>query len=122
MNRRDVTDRPATPIGDDVRDRVSTESRVHDLKTHPRYWQHVAAGLKRFEVRKDDRGFREGDVLVLHEWPEAPRRDQPCMCKSGGCHRPTRRIRRRVTYVLPGGQYGIEAGYVVLGLERLTDG
>jgi hypothetical protein len=40
----------------------------HDLKTHPEYFNNVWEGRKRFELRKDDRGFHEGDIIHLREW------------------------------------------------------
>lgn len=41
---------------------------THDLKTHPEYFQAIHDGIKQFEVRKDDRGFRVGDALHLREY------------------------------------------------------
>ncbi len=38
----------------------------HDLKLNDRYFDAVTNAVKTFEVRKDDRGFRVGDTLVLH--------------------------------------------------------
>lgn len=38
----------------------------HVLKTLPDYFDAVARGEKTFEVRRDDRGFQKGDILVLH--------------------------------------------------------
>lgn len=40
----------------------------HDLKTWPDFYDRVITRSKRFELRKDDRGFRVGDTLVLREW------------------------------------------------------
>jgi hypothetical protein len=42
------------------------------LKCHPPFFGHVVAGAKTFEVRTDDRDFREGDVLHLREWGPFP--------------------------------------------------
>jgi len=41
---------------------------THDLKTEPKYFDAVKAGLKTVEIRQDDRWFEVGDWLKLHEW------------------------------------------------------
>jgi hypothetical protein len=41
---------------------------VHPLKCWPVYFEGIASGQKRFELRKDDRDFRTGDALRLQEW------------------------------------------------------
>lgn len=40
----------------------------HELKSWPIYFRDVAAGIKTFEIRINDRGFVVGDVLRLREW------------------------------------------------------
>lgn len=83
----------------------------HVLKTWSVYWDAIASGRKNFEVRRDDRGFQRGDILVL-------RRFDP---KTGLYDRvgyDYRDIRKRVAYILTGGQWGIEPGHVVMGLEN----
>lgn len=44
------------------------EIAVHELKTWPEYFQAIKSGKKTFEVRKNDRSFKVGDVLLLKEW------------------------------------------------------
>jgi len=91
-------------------------AKEHVLKTYADYWDAVERGEKPFEVRRDDRGFQKGDVLVLRrmkkgflgKWEED---------RTYSDNRP-RDLRRKITYVLTGGQLGIEPGYVVLGLKR----
>jgi hypothetical protein len=41
---------------------------THELKTWPDYYAHLVDGSKTFEYRRDDRGFKVGDVLHLREW------------------------------------------------------
>ena len=41
---------------------------IHELKTWPEYYSQVRDGHKRFELRKDDRGFAVNDLLILREF------------------------------------------------------
>jgi|GEM_PF-3364758 len=43
---------------------------VHELKTLPQYFGPVADGIKTFEIRKDDRGYQVGDLLLLKEYED----------------------------------------------------
>ncbi len=80
----------------------------HILKTWPVYWERVKSGEKTFEVRKNDRDFQTGDTLQLVRFD--PEGDEEAAVPG------TNILMKRITYVLPGGQHGIEPGYVVLGL------
>ena len=79
---------------------------IHDLKTIPEIWDKVDAREKNFEVRFDDRGYKVGDILRLF------RSTSPDFQKENFIH-------RRVTYILQGGQFGIEPDYVVMGLGEV---
>ena len=41
---------------------------IHELKILPNYFDDVMSGRKTFEVRKNDRDFRVGDLLALNEY------------------------------------------------------
>lgn len=41
---------------------------IHDLKIWPEFFYPVSKGIKTFEIRKNDRGIKVGDVLKLREW------------------------------------------------------
>ena len=91
-------------------DRMSQEASDaatlrHELKCWPPYFAAVLSGDKSFEVRRHDRDFHEGDVLTLREWNQNSQR------YTG------RLLDARITYLLPGGEFGIEDGYCVLGIE-----
>lgn len=89
--------------------------KEHILKTYDVYWDAVESGAKTFEVRRDDRGFQKGDTIilirmvksVLDSWVEDRTGDnQP------------KYLRRKIAYILTGGQLGIEPGYVVMALRK----
>lgn len=78
----------------------------HELKTWPGPFAAVRANLKPWEMRKNDRDYRVGDLLRLHEWcPEA--NDYTGEIEE-----------RRVTWMLEGGQFGLPADYVIMSLTR----
>lgn len=78
---------------------------IHELKTWPEYFQEVFLMHKNFEIRKNDRNFQTGDILILKEW-------DPDRQEYTG-----RKLARNITYILYGGQFGIEEGYVVLSIN-----
>jgi hypothetical protein len=80
-------------------------ARTHELKTWPEYFDAVFERKKTFEVRKNDRDFEVGDILILRRF------DPSLGAFTGGL------CGREVTYILQGGQFGIEPGHVVLGLR-----
>lgn len=41
---------------------------VHELKTWPSYFRDLWWGLKKFEVRKNDRDFKIDDIIILREY------------------------------------------------------
>lgn len=41
---------------------------IHSLKTWKQYFRQIVDGQKTFEVRKNDRGFKVGDILILDEY------------------------------------------------------
>jgi hypothetical protein len=84
-----------------------TTLTAHELKTLPVYFDAIARGDKTFEVRRDDRGFQRGDLLSLRKWDP----------KSHSYTVPYDPIQKRISYILTGGQFGIEPGYVVMGLQ-----
>lgn len=83
--------------------RVAGRLRYIELKTEPRMFAAVGSGMKGFEVRRNDRGFLVGDWLRLFEFT-----------KENGMS--GRSFLVRVTYVLPGEEFGIDPEYVVLGI------
>lgn len=85
----------------------------HELKTWPRYWDAVADGTKQFEVRRNDRAFQTGDILVLKMYdPE----NHVYVWDGHDSKAKIFTIRKRITFILQGGQFGIEPAFCVMGL------
>ena len=42
--------------------------KTHKLKTLPEYFNAQLNGMKKFEIRKNDRGFQCFDTIILQEW------------------------------------------------------
>lgn len=91
--------------------------RTHDLKCWPSFFAAVRDGSKTFEVRRNDRDFAVGDVLHLREWDPYAMGNFG-ITRSGNYTRATHDM--RVTYVLRGGEFGIAAGFCVMGLAEVA--
>ena len=89
------------------------------MKTWPEPFIAILDGRKRFEIRRNDRGFMVGDLLILQEW------DPALAVEARSNHRAypekeafTRRdITVVVTYVAPGGSWGLPADMCVMGFD-----
>lgn len=78
--------------------------QLHDVKIWPDFYARAETGDKTFELRKNDRDYRVGDIVRLHEWkPE----DQEYT---------GRVLVRRITYITHGGRFGLQEGYVCFSL------
>lgn len=89
----------------------------HLLKTWPGAWHAVNDGRKRFEWRKDDRGFEVGDLLSLLLYD--PQKDAGAASiawehRVQNGQQPVLRV--EVTYILRG-QFGVPPDYCVLGIK-----
>ena len=76
---------------------------THELKILPEYYEAVVKREKTFEIRKNDRGFRVGDTIVLREWD--------------GEHYTGRSVSRYVNYILYDWQDGLKNGYCIMNLK-----
>jgi hypothetical protein len=82
-------------------------SKTHELKIWPKWFDAVQDGTKTYEIRKDDRGFAVGDIVVLEEF------------RSGVGAYTGRKVERRIVYISRGDDgesIGLHDGYCVLGL------
>lgn len=98
--------------------------RTHDLKCWPPFFQAVVDGTKTFELRKDDRHYRVGDILLLREWEPVGTaiRARGVLDPLSGVYT-GRRHAVRVTYrLLPNEMMpGLTAGYTVLAITNVYD-
>lgn len=76
--------------------------QVHQIRLAKDYFADVAAGVKSFELRKNDRGYKVGDILELLEFSEG---------RNTG-----RLIRAGVTYIMED-YTGIEDGYCIMAIK-----
>lgn len=78
--------------------------KTHFLKCWPEFFQQVWDGNKPWELRKDDRGYEEGDALILSEW------DPKTEAYTG------RAIVALVAYILRGPAFGLQEGYCIMSI------
>ncbi len=90
-------------------------TKAHVLQCPTEHFDAIERGDKTFNVRWNDGNYEVGDALILQRFD--PVGGYTMVPVQGGTA--VQEIYRRVTYVLQGGQFGIEPGYVVLGLDKL---
>lgn len=73
---------------------------THSLKILPQYFAAVVEGRKTFEIRKNDRGFHEGDLVVLREWTGKKFTGQA--------------VSKQITYIT---DFEQKPGFVVMGIK-----
>ena len=77
-------------------------AKAHELKILPEFFQAVYEDRKRFELRKDDRSFEVGDIIILREWD--------------GENFTWRFFQSDIKYILRNcEQYGLKQGYCIIG-------
>lgn len=77
--------------------------KIIDLKIVQPYFDDVASGRKKAELRKDDRDFAVGDMLILREWT--------------GTEYTGRSVGAIVTHILKNCGFGLAEGYVILSIK-----
>lgn len=82
---------------------ITREPITHDLKIYPEFFSAVCTGVKRAELRKNDRDYRVGDTIHLMETPR------------GSCHRTGEFINVTITHIADVGEW--MPGYVLLSIE-----
>lgn len=80
---------------------------THELKIQSDYFEEVVLGNKRAEVRRDDRCFKVGDILILKEVFYC----RETVVATG------REVSVEVTHKMEGGKFGIKSGFCVLSFK-----
>lgn len=81
---------------------AAAEPKTHIIRLAAMYFDDVASGKKSFELRKNDRGYKEGDVLELMEFKDG---------RNTG-----REIKADIIYMLED-YSGLEEGWCILGIK-----
>ena len=99
-------------------------ARTHILKIQHRYWTEIDKGNKTFEVRKNDRSFKVGDLIKFSVlgYYGVP---YPAYCDTGECAMGNHKgfedkNSYRITYILDDRSY-CKRGYVILGIKKVED-
>jgi hypothetical protein len=80
---------------------------THELKCDAPWFGLVFDGMKTFELRRNDRDFRSGDLLCLREY-------DPMTAEYTG-----RECRRTVIFTMTAEEFGLKRGFVALQLETI---
>lgn len=78
--------------------------KIHELKISPKYFEDVNSHKKNFELRKDDRDFKVGDLITLREYDNGQYTGREIK------NIPIGYILRNVP------EYGLKEGYCILGI------
>jgi ASC-1-like (ASCH) protein len=80
----------------------------HELKCWGEYFGRIQSGQKTFEIRKNDRDFQVGDILLLREFDQ----------EKGEYIDYSTPVRAEVVYMTT---YAQQPGYVVMGIKPETE-
>ncbi len=81
------------------------DHKIHEIKIAVMYYEDVVSGKKSFELRKNDRGYKQGDKLIMLEFKDG---------KHTG-----RIVNADIVYMLED-YTGLAEGYCILGIQ-VTD-
>jgi len=93
---------------------ITVQNKTHELKTDPDAFDAVVRGQKTFEIRRDDRGYKVGDTLILRRTKHTgvQMNEGYQLIYTG------EREQRNVTHILRGPVYGLEGGWVIMSLSQ----
>jgi len=101
--------------------------KLHELKIKAEYMQAIALGRKKFELRKNDRDYQEGDLIkfnVIYGKGLTVTNEYGFFYESKGVNFyksiDLNSELYKITYVLKDvPQYGLDAEYCILGIKKL---
>ena len=99
---------PCPFCGQPLHSIIRASGKVHELKLQKQFVHAVYFGEKQFEIRKNDRDFQVGDVIVFRGIDE-DEKWYPSLL-DGKMY--------VITHVLSG--WGLLPGYVALGIRQMT--
>ena len=80
---------------------------LHDIKIYKDFYLSILDNAKLFEVREDDRNYQVGDLIHFNP-----------VLSSGVVLEDFDNLIFEIIYLLKGGQFGIEPGYVVFSIRK----
>lgn len=86
---------------------------VHELKLNTKYYHDSLVNIKTFEIRKNDRNFKVGDILKLVEVTQLTENGRQYVLD-------TQQHYKQITYILNNQEY-LKEGYVCLGLQPIPE-
>ncbi|HWB62144.1 MAG TPA: DUF3850 domain-containing protein [Chitinophagales bacterium] len=86
------------------------KERIHELKCHPQPFNAKWENRKNWELRKNDRDYQEGDILIEKEYSP--------LCNNGEGDYSGMEIHEKVIYILRHG-FGLPEGYVIMSTQQL---
>lgn len=87
--------------------------KVHELKVWPEYFEELLKGNKTFEIRKNDRDYKIGDIILLQEYDP----NKSYVCHICDCHKYTgRELKYKVTYIT---DFGLQENFVCMGIKLI---
>lgn len=86
--------------------------RTHILKTDPEVFEASLIGLKKYEIRFNDRDFQVGDMITLSETKHTGEE----MKAGKDLIFTARTLCKTVSHILSGPIYGLADGWVILSL------
>lgn len=81
--------------------------KSHRVKLSSEFYELERSGIKPFTIRFNDRNYKQGDILTSQEYSNN--------------NYTGKEFNALITYVFNDIKYGLQDGYVILGLKTLND-